>query len=437
MSMNIFGNVPYLIHPDLESEFMCNLAIRYTISVYSRLERVPCTNLFVIDRGVVAKRGRLGLVGACFGKDVILSNDNLRDIGDAIALTFVQTVSLTQKDIFDLLPEYPMAYVIVRKAALRMALIRALSKAAAMVTRSKNGMAGSSILDIFDRAMREAHDAKQAMINDENERREAHIPLTLKGSASLDGLKKSLQAARAKRAKLMASQSGGVKKGWGKMRLSVATGETREASFLNRAQTSILAAGQTGSPIDEHWEEKVKKSHGTGSHPGSPSLGGAHGVSSAAGRELEESVRALRAQMVESHRATMEVQSAVLKRISMLEIALTDTVRQVTVKLEEASRLRRSPTGPIVRQKRGAIIRNKEALESVSASSQAHTMTRQVTSSFTEPVAAPRLSNRPLPSAADAQAERQEMREALSADNIRSTPMLSHPTDEARSELNA
>ena len=28
MSMNIFGNVPYLIHPDLESEFMCNLAIR-------------------------------------------------------------------------------------------------------------------------------------------------------------------------------------------------------------------------------------------------------------------------------------------------------------------------------------------------------------------------------------------------------------------------
>jgi hypothetical protein len=61
MSMNIFGNVPYLIHPDLEPEFMCNLAIKYSISVYSRLERVPCTNLFVVERGVVAKRGRLGL----------------------------------------------------------------------------------------------------------------------------------------------------------------------------------------------------------------------------------------------------------------------------------------------------------------------------------------------------------------------------------------
>ena len=76
---------------------------------------------------------RCVLVHACAwvaGKDIILSNDSLRDIGDAIALTFVQTISLTQKDIFELLPDYPMAYHIVRKAALRMALIRALVKAA-------------------------------------------------------------------------------------------------------------------------------------------------------------------------------------------------------------------------------------------------------------------------------------------------------------------
>ena len=101
--------VPFLVHPDLEPEFMCNLAIKYKTNVYSRLERIPCTELFVVERGVVAKRGRLGVAGVCFGKDVILSNDNLRDIGDAIALTFVQTISLSQKDILDLLPEYPQA----------------------------------------------------------------------------------------------------------------------------------------------------------------------------------------------------------------------------------------------------------------------------------------------------------------------------------------
>ena len=61
-------SVPFLVHHDLEPEFMCNLAIRFTTSVYSRLERVPCTDLFIVERGVVAKRGRLGLSGHCFGK---------------------------------------------------------------------------------------------------------------------------------------------------------------------------------------------------------------------------------------------------------------------------------------------------------------------------------------------------------------------------------
>ena len=79
----------------------------------------------------------LPLTGACFGKDVILSNNNLRDVGDAIALTFVQTISLTQKDIFDLLPDYPMAYLVIRRAALGMALARALVKAAEIVKKSR------------------------------------------------------------------------------------------------------------------------------------------------------------------------------------------------------------------------------------------------------------------------------------------------------------
>lgn len=94
--------VPFLVHHDLEPEFMCNLAIRYATVVFSRLERVPCVNLFIVERGVVAKRGSLGVAGTCFGQDVILSNNNLRDTSDAIALTFLQAISLTQADIFDL-----------------------------------------------------------------------------------------------------------------------------------------------------------------------------------------------------------------------------------------------------------------------------------------------------------------------------------------------
>ena len=82
--------------------------------------------LTVVDRGVIAKRGMIGRSGAVFGTDVILSNKYLRDMGDAVALTFVQTTSLTQGDIFELLPEYPNAMIIVRHAALRLAFTRSV-----------------------------------------------------------------------------------------------------------------------------------------------------------------------------------------------------------------------------------------------------------------------------------------------------------------------
>ena len=152
-------SVPFLVHAELEPEFMSALAIRFKKFVYCRLEHLPCTSLFIVERGLVAKRGRLGLIGSCFGKDVILSNDSLRDLGDAIALTFVQTITLTQADIFELLPDYPLAYHVVRKAALRMALIRALCKAAKIVKRllltgaDDASMQRSTSIELFDKAL--------------------------------------------------------------------------------------------------------------------------------------------------------------------------------------------------------------------------------------------------------------------------------------------
>jgi len=112
-----FRRIGFLVNPEIEAEFVCALASKYRTRVYSMLERISCRDLFIVDRGVVAKKGKLGLSGACLGQDVILSNDNLRDLGDAIALTFVQTCALTQADIFELLPEYPMAFVLVRKVS--------------------------------------------------------------------------------------------------------------------------------------------------------------------------------------------------------------------------------------------------------------------------------------------------------------------------------
>jgi len=177
-------SVPFLVHPDLEPEFMCALAIKSTTHSYSKLERVPCADLFVVERGVVAKSGRLGVAGACFGKDVILSNDSLRDLSDAIALTFVQTHTLTQDDIFGLLSEYPKAHFVVRKAALRMALVTGLTKAAHMLRRAKIPPGHKpSIVEMFDSAMLEARTVAEEQKREDKAAKESFIPLSLSANA--------------------------------------------------------------------------------------------------------------------------------------------------------------------------------------------------------------------------------------------------------------
>ena len=204
MSQYQLRHVPFLVHPDLEPEFMCNLAIRFHTCVYSRLERVPCTDLFIVERGVVAKRGRLGLKGACFGKDVILSNDNLRDLGDAIALTFMQTITLTQADIFELLPDFPKAYIVVRKAALRMAMVSALGMAAQMIKRQQQRLGGEavslagSITDVFDRALEEAANASVAKQREADSHKQQRLPMSLVNlSATLTRQRKCSRGASA------------------------------------------------------------------------------------------------------------------------------------------------------------------------------------------------------------------------------------------------
>lgn len=99
--------------------------------------------------------------GSCLGLDVILSSDRLRDMSDSISLCFTQTWSLSQKTIFELLPDYPQAYRIVRKSAMRMALSRAMKRAADLLRASDKWRVGRpeySFLAVFDEAMQLASD---------------------------------------------------------------------------------------------------------------------------------------------------------------------------------------------------------------------------------------------------------------------------------------
>ena len=180
--------VPFLVHPKLEPEFMSYLASRFQHGVFARLDRISCVDLFILDRGVAAKHGKLGLTGACFGRDIILSNSILRDVGDAIALTFVQTTRLGRNDIFELLPDYPQACVVIRRAALRMAFTRALVMSARIARRarshSRSVLQAYGLREIFDLAMLEAKEAQAFTTEQAREKQSAasgaFLPMTTK-----------------------------------------------------------------------------------------------------------------------------------------------------------------------------------------------------------------------------------------------------------------
>ena len=76
-----------------------------------------------------------------------------------------------------------MAYHVIRKAALRMALCRALIKAVQVYKRkvamSVAGGAKIDIIDIFDSAMSEATDATDAKKKEEEDKKKSYIPMTL------------------------------------------------------------------------------------------------------------------------------------------------------------------------------------------------------------------------------------------------------------------
>ena len=166
-----FKRVSYLSHPDLEPEFLCNLTIRFKLAVYSRLERISTTHLFLVDRGVCAKKGKIALVGACLGEDMIITNPHLRDVSDAIALTFVQTVFLTREAIFELLPEFPRAYRVIRRAAYRFALRRFIVQAAEEGMKAAGRAFGKGGIG-----------AKQAMLDQINAEEEARSAAKLAAS---------------------------------------------------------------------------------------------------------------------------------------------------------------------------------------------------------------------------------------------------------------
>lgn len=90
-----------------------------------------------MTRGVAARAGNILTVSMCWGEDIIISSPLLRDSRNASALTYLEIASLSREDIHEAIAnDYESAYI-VRQAALKIAMQRAIVLISAAVARTK------------------------------------------------------------------------------------------------------------------------------------------------------------------------------------------------------------------------------------------------------------------------------------------------------------
>ena len=119
----------------LEPAFMAQTQLALTTAIFCPREHIDSDQLSIVVRGLVAYRGRIGVQS--IGEDAILATNALRDLSAAHALTYVQVRQLTTERLTALLCDFPIAQRIVRKAAARMAVQRAVLKLAEFAREAK------------------------------------------------------------------------------------------------------------------------------------------------------------------------------------------------------------------------------------------------------------------------------------------------------------
>lgn len=87
----------------------------------------PC--LYIVEKGLVNRGGSIYYPDSgpdsCFGLDMIIHSDLLRDKRAAVSLSYVEVLALGRADLYALLEHYPLSAATVRNAALRLALKQA------------------------------------------------------------------------------------------------------------------------------------------------------------------------------------------------------------------------------------------------------------------------------------------------------------------------
>lgn len=117
--------------------FIASLAMRLRGSAFVCEERIPGGTLCILRRGLVSRRWRFHGPGRVWGEDCIIERAELRDESAAIALTYVELLSLSPTDLHIAVRDFPGVRARLRAATLRITMARVLIRAIKNIPEEK------------------------------------------------------------------------------------------------------------------------------------------------------------------------------------------------------------------------------------------------------------------------------------------------------------
>ena len=150
MSRQMLESVWYF--QGIEDGAVVALSLRIERSGYAPREKIPVGQLNILVRGVAAKSGNILTPITTWGEDIIVTSPQLREKKAASALTFVEIASITRNDVDEVLEDFPASAQFIRKAAMKIAMQRAIVVVSEFVkmSRDKGNLADQRQSQIFN-----------------------------------------------------------------------------------------------------------------------------------------------------------------------------------------------------------------------------------------------------------------------------------------------
>jgi len=129
----------------VSQDFMAEATQKFTPSIYAKGENFGRAQvLYILNSGLVGTKGRVFGRGRAWGFDVLLECLDLCEDPYAMALTeTAEVLSLTRKQLKELIDEFPEDKVKLRKCTVRLALIRGIMKKAETIMAAEAEKLGS------------------------------------------------------------------------------------------------------------------------------------------------------------------------------------------------------------------------------------------------------------------------------------------------------